>query len=106
MHSARPRRLDPAHTRATLLRASHEHGEGLARVLHELPLDRGWRLWRIDPYDHTFFDQREAAAALGEIDRLLALCVDEEQRAAAVDLERMLGACAATSGGWLWFVGD
>ncbi|WP_033215456.1 hypothetical protein [Kitasatospora phosalacinea] len=106
LHSARPKRLDQEPTGASLLHDSCRHGNGPARVLDELPIKRSWQLWQIDPYGDALFDGRDAAAALREIDELLRHRTDEEQRDAVVDLERMLGACVATPGSRLWFIGD
>ncbi|MFD4198544.1 hypothetical protein [Amycolatopsis thermoflava] len=48
----------------------------------------------------------EAEAALPQVAALLRDCADDSARAALTDLAGMLEACAATPGGYLWFMGD
>ncbi|MFD0274044.1 hypothetical protein ACFVHB_09025 [Kitasatospora sp. NPDC127111] len=64
------------------------------------------KLWRVDPYGDTQFNEQEARAALGEITDLLQLCADAAQTTAVTDLAVLLKSCATTPGSYLWFIGD
>lgn len=105
LHSERPRRSgrrrDP-----TLVRESYEHGEALAALLSELPTNTSGKLWTVDPYNDTVFNEQVAEAALREIPGLLDRCTGEAQTAAVRDLAVFLKACATTPGSYLVFVGD
>ncbi|MFB7512793.1 hypothetical protein [Streptomyces sp. NPDC056144] len=106
LHSARPARFDRNMSRATLVRGSYHHGEALAQVLAKLKADGPDKLSWVDPYDNTLFNEQEAEVALREVDGLLQQCADESQVAAVHDLATLLKSCAATNGGYLWFIGD
>ncbi|WP_327317973.1 hypothetical protein [Streptomyces sp. NBC_01235] len=90
----------------TLVRQSHEHGEAPARLIAELPVNTSGKLWTVDPYDDTVFNEQEAEAALGEIPDLLDRCSDEARAAAVRDLAAFLADCATTPGSCPVFVGD
>ena len=92
--------------RATLVRASHEHGEALARLIAGLPPGTADRLRAVDPYNDTVFNEQQAEAALREIPALLDRCTDSAQTEAVEDLAGFLTACAGTPGSHLVFVGD
>ncbi|MFD4250173.1 hypothetical protein ACFWQL_10575 [Amycolatopsis thermoflava] len=98
LHAGRPVRDG-----SSLVRGSYEHGEALARVLDGV---RTGRLALVDPYGDTMFNEQEAEAALPQVAALLRDCADDSARAALTDLAGMLEACAATPGGYLWFMGD
>jgi hypothetical protein len=102
LHSGRPRK---GSSRATLLRGSYEHGEALARALSTLDNSSGKLGW-VDPYGDTLFNEQEAEVARQEVAALVHECSDERQRAALLDLDGLLEACAATPGSYLWFMGD
>ncbi|GKQ40208.1 hypothetical protein [Streptomyces sp. A012304] len=123
LHSRRPARKGSSAD--TLLRASYQHGEALARVLGALDghrsggrgthrsgaldaLDRhsSGGLRRVDPYGDTFFGEHEARAARDEAVALARRCADERRRAALLDLAELLEACATTPGSYLWCRGD
>ncbi|MFC4471596.1 hypothetical protein ACFPH6_45110 [Streptomyces xiangluensis] len=107
LHSARPARNNWRKSRATLLRSSYGHGDGLADALGSLQLlGVSGRLTAIDPYGDTLMNEQEAAAALREVHDLRQRCGDERQLAALDDLATMLQECAATAGSYLWFAGD
>lgn len=106
LHSSRPAR-NWRKSRATLLRTSRGHGDGLADALSSLQLlGVPGRLTAVDPYGDTLMNEQEAAAALQETDGLRQKCGDEHQIAALNDLEVMLEECVATPGSYLWFAGD
>ncbi|MYX32549.1 MULTISPECIES: hypothetical protein [unclassified Streptomyces] len=90
----------------TLIRQSHEHGEALAQLIAELPANTSGKLWMVDPYNGTTFNEREAEAALGEIPELLDRCTNDSQAEAVRDLAAYLENCATTPGSYLVFVGD
>lgn len=89
--------------RDTVIRASHEHGDTLARALDGVTQGR---LARIDPYRDTRFTDQDAQAALAEVAALVRECASPVQEAALLDLAEMLEACVATPGSCLWFIGD
>lgn len=103
MHSGRPHK---GSTRATLLRGSYAHGDALARALSALDRNRSGKLGWVDPYGDTFFNEQEAEVARQDVAALVRECSDERQRAALLDLDRLLEECAATPGSYLWFMGD
>jgi hypothetical protein len=105
LHARRPARRGRA-SRATLLRGSYDHGEGLAAALAGPGAAGLHRLAGVDPYGDTLFDEHQAAAALAEARTLLARCATPAQTAAVRDLLTMLEACARVPGGHLWFMGD
>lgn len=106
LHTAPPARFDWDMSRATLLRGSYEHGEALAHALTQLKPNSPGKLWGVDPYGNTLFDEQEAQAALREIGGLLQQCACPSQTAAVNDLAELLKSCAATPGSYLWFIGD
>ncbi|MGW6709402.1 hypothetical protein ACWGDE_31575 [Streptomyces sp. NPDC054956] len=106
LHSERPRRHNRKKSETTLLRSSYEHGDALAQVLATLKANGPGKLWWVDPYGDTMFNEQEAEAALQEIAGLLEKCTYETQTDAVRDLDAMLKACAATQGSYLWFIGD
>ncbi|WP_229899283.1 hypothetical protein [Streptomyces capoamus] len=86
----------------TVVRASHEHGEALARILDER-LRRGTgRLGQIDPYRDTRFNEQDAQAALPEVYALAREWADASGRAALLDLAELLQECVARPGSCLW----
>ncbi len=106
LHSARPVRRNWALSRASLLQGSYEHGEALAEVLAKLKVNGPGKLWWVDPYGNTQFNEQEAQAALGEIAELLKQCANAAQTTAVTDLAVLLKSCATTPGSYLWFMGD
>ncbi|MFG2822793.1 hypothetical protein ACGFX4_25600 [Kitasatospora sp. NPDC048365] len=106
LHSVRPARRNYEKSRASLLRASYEHGEALAAALANLDVREPGRLPQVDPYGDTQFNEQEAEVALGEIPGLLKRCTSEWQKAAVADLASLLKSCATTPGSYLWFIGD
>ncbi|MFF2045289.1 hypothetical protein ACFVVX_33230 [Kitasatospora sp. NPDC058170] len=106
LHSTRPARSNWAMSRASLLQGSYEHGEALAQVLATLKVNGPGKLWWVDPYGNTQFNEQEAQSALGEIAALLQQCADPAQTAAVTDLAALLKSCATTPGSYLWFIGD
>ncbi|MFC7819557.1 MULTISPECIES: hypothetical protein [unclassified Streptomyces] len=104
LHSSRPSRKGSF--RDTLLRGSYEHGEALARVLSSLDRHGSGKLGWVDPYGDTLFNEQEAQLARQEVAALAQRCTDDRQKAALLDLDRLLEACAATPGSYLWFMGD
>ncbi|MFJ9518458.1 hypothetical protein ACIRPK_09360 [Kitasatospora sp. NPDC101801] len=106
LHSVRPARSNWNMSRTSLLRGSYEHGEALAEVLATLKVNGPGKLWAVDPYGNTQFNEQESQAALGEIAGLLTQCSDAAQTAAVTDLAALLKACATTPGSYLWFIGD
>ncbi|WP_228555479.1 hypothetical protein [Catenulispora pinisilvae] len=94
-------------SRATVLQGSYEHGKALAQVLAALlGSNRTGRLCSVTPFDDTLFTEHDAEAALLEVPGLLPLCLNASQTAAVHDLARLLAACAAMPGSYLWFMGD
>ncbi|GAB4586821.1 hypothetical protein [Nocardia sp. IFM 10818] len=107
LHSARPQWPGRRSKRKpTLVRESHEHGAALAQVIEELPSNTSGKLWMVDPYNDTVFNEQEAEAALREIPDLLGRCADDARIDAVRDLAAFLTACATTPGSYLVFVGD
>lgn len=104
LHSGRPVRKGSP--RGTLLRGSYEHGEALARVLSTLDRHGSGRLGWVDPYGDTLFNEQEAQVARQEVAVLTKRCTDHQQKAALLDLAKLLDECAATPGSYLWFMGD
>ncbi|MFF0732944.1 hypothetical protein ACFYVK_15145 [Streptomyces chartreusis] len=104
LHSGRPTRSRSS--RGTLLRGSYEHGEALARALSTLDRHGSGKLGWVDPYGDTLFNEQEADVARQEVAALTQRCIDEQQKAALLDLAELLEACAATPGSYLWFMGD
>ncbi|MFF3889676.1 hypothetical protein [Streptomyces sp. NPDC001914] len=90
----------------TLIRQSFEHGEALAELIAKLPVNTSGRLWTVDPYNDTTFNEQVAEAALREIPDLLDLCTDDAQVEAGLELAAYLKDCATTPGSYLMFVGD
>lgn len=107
LHSGRPH-WPKRHQKEkpTLIRQSSGHGEALAGLISELPADTSGKLWMVDPYNDTLFNEQVAGAALREIPDLLSRCTDDAQTAAVRDLAALLEACATTPGSYLVFVGD
>ncbi|MFI9788429.1 hypothetical protein ACIHEI_33695 [Kitasatospora sp. NPDC051984] len=103
LHSERPRK---GPSLATLLRGSYEHGDALADALSALVRHGSGKLGWVDPYGDTLFNEQEAEVARQEVTALLRGCAAERQRAALLDLDGLLEACAATPGSYLCFVGD
>ncbi|MFJ8871328.1 hypothetical protein ACIRD6_36960 [Streptomyces sp. NPDC102473] len=92
--------------RATLIRQSHELGEALAQLVAKLPRNTSGKLWTVDPYNDTIFNEQEAEAALREIPDLLQ-CYTEDPEAEAIRiLAAYLEACVATPGSYVVFLGD
>ncbi|MEU9916033.1 hypothetical protein [Streptomyces sp. NPDC051001] len=110
LHNGRPhrpeRRRKPERRKPTLIRQSYEHGEALAGLISELSPNTSGKLWMVDPYNDTLFNEQVAEAALREIPDLLSRCSDDAQTAAVRDLAAFLEACATTPGSYLVFVGD
>ncbi|MEV7891279.1 hypothetical protein ACWD3I_32230 [Streptomyces sp. NPDC002817] len=107
LHSGRPHRPKRRQKqKPTLIRQSYEHGETLAGLISGLPTNTSGKLWMVDPYRDTLFDEQVAEAALREIPDLLNRCTDGAQTAAVRDLAAFLEACASTPGSYLVFVGD
>ncbi|QXE38748.1 hypothetical protein KQY30_35600 [Streptomyces sp. GMY02] len=104
LYSGRPARRGSS--RVTLLRGSYQHGEALARALSRLDRQGSGKLGWVDPYGDTLFNEQEAQVASKEAAALAKGCDDERQRAALLDLTELLGACAATPGSYLRFMGD
>ncbi|MFG2548206.1 hypothetical protein ACGFOM_37920 [Streptomyces sp. NPDC048594] len=104
LHSGRPARKGSS--RDTLLRGTYEHGEALARVLNYLDRHGSGKLGWVDPYGDTLFNEQEAQVARQEVAALAQRCTDNQQKAALLDLDELLKACAATPGSYLWFMGD
>lgn len=92
--------------RATLVRESWEHGEALARVLATLPANTSGKLWMVDPYNTTTFNEQVAEVALREIPDLLNRCTGDTETEAVRDLAEFLEACATTPRSHLVFLGD
>ncbi|MFK0025368.1 hypothetical protein [Streptomyces sp. NPDC090798] len=92
--------------RPTLVREAHKHGEALAQLIATLPSDTSGKLWMVDPYNDTVFNEQEAEAALREIPDLLDRCTDDSQAEAVRVLAAFLEDCATTPGSYLVFVGD
>ncbi|MFF8024756.1 hypothetical protein ACFZDJ_27375 [Streptomyces sp. NPDC007896] len=92
--------------RPTLVRESHKHGEALAQLIAKLPSNTSGKLWMVDPYNDTVFNEQEAEAALREIPDLLDRCTDDSQAEAVRELTAFLEDCATTPGSYLVFVGD
>ncbi|MER5400906.1 hypothetical protein [Streptomyces sp. NPDC002599] len=90
----------------TLIRQSFEHGEALAELIAKLPANTSGKLWMVDPYNDTTFNEQAAEAALREIPDLLDRCTDDAQVEAAEDLAAYLKDCATTPGSYLIFIGD
>lgn len=90
----------------TLIRQSHGHGEALAQLIATLPANTSGKLWTVDPYNDTAFNEQEAEAALREIPDLLERCTDTSHIAAVRDLAGYLKDCAATPGSYLLLMGD
>ncbi|MFI1722737.1 hypothetical protein [Streptomyces sp. NPDC020489] len=105
LHSGPPRRSG-RRREPTLVHASHEHGEVLAGLLSGLPRNTSGKLWTVDPYNDTVFNEQVAEAALREIPGLLSRCTGAAQTAAVRELAAFLEACATTPGSRLVFVGD
>ncbi|MFJ2239082.1 hypothetical protein [Streptomyces sp. NPDC087859] len=109
LHNGRPhqpKRRQKQKPKPTLIRQSHEHGEALAGLISELPTNTSGKLWMVDPYRDTLFNEQVAEAALREIPDLLNRCADDAQTAAVRDLAACLEDCATTPGSYLVFVGD
>lgn len=104
LHSERPARKGSS--RKALLRGSYAHGEALARALSALDRHSSGKLGWVDPYGDTLFNEQEAQVARQEVTVLTQRCIDEQQKAALLDLVELLEACAATPGSYLWFMGD
>lgn len=107
LHNGRPHQPKRRQKqKPTLIRQSHEHGEALAALISELPTNTSGKLWMVDPYRDTLFNEQVAEAALREIPDLLNRCTSDAQTAAVRDLAAFLEACATTPGSHLVFVGD
>lgn len=107
LHNGRPHWPKPRQKqKPTLIRQSYEHAETLAGLISELPTNTSGKLWTVDPYRDTLFNEQVAEAALREIPDLLNRCADDAQTAAVRDLAAFLEACATTPGSYLVFVGD
>jgi hypothetical protein len=106
LHSERPACNNWRKSRTTLVRGSYKNGEALARVLAKLDRKGPGKLWWVDPYGNTLFNEQEAEAALREVPGLLQQCTSESQAAAVHDLAALLESCATTPGSHLWFIGD
>ncbi|MEU7629576.1 hypothetical protein AB0C34_06270 [Nocardia sp. NPDC049220] len=107
LHNSRPQWPGRRSRRKpTLVRQSHEHGAALAKLIAELPTNTSGKLWTVDPYNNTVFNEQEAAAALREIPDLLDRCTDNSHAEAICDLAAYLNDCATTPGSYLVFVGD
>lgn len=107
LHSGRPHQPKRRQARKpTLIRQSYEHGETLAGLISELPTNTSGKLWMVDPYSDTVFNEQVAEAALREIPDLLNRCTSQAQTAAVQDLAAFLEACATTPGSYLVFAGD
>ncbi|WUD70382.1 hypothetical protein OG937_45360 [Streptomyces sp. NBC_00510] len=104
LHSGRPARKGSS--RATLLRGSYHHGEALARALGRLDRHGSGKLGWVDPYGDTLLNEQEAQVASADVAELAKDCGDEQQKAALLDLAKLLEACVATPGSYLWFMGD
>ncbi|MFD0361360.1 hypothetical protein ACFQZZ_07860 [Nocardia sp. GCM10030253] len=107
LHNSRPQ-WPRRHSRRkpTVVRQSHEHGAALAQLIAELPANTSGKLWMVDPYNDTVFNEQQAAVALGEIPDLLDRCTDNSHTEAVRDLATYLNDCATTPGSYLVFVGD
>ncbi|WP_406375775.1 hypothetical protein OG788_39635 [Streptomyces sp. NBC_00647] len=90
----------------TLIRQSYQHGEALAQLIAKLPANTSGKLWTVDPYNDTVFNEQVAEAALREIPDLLDRCADDAQVEAVQDLTAYLKDCATTPGSYLIFIGD
>ncbi|MEU7486857.1 hypothetical protein [Streptomyces sp. NPDC042319] len=104
LHSERPVRKRSS--RDTLLRSSYKHDEALSRVLSTLYRQHPGKLGWVDPYGDTLFNEQEAEVVRQEVAVLMQGCADDQQKAALLDLDELLEACAATPGSYLWCVGD
>ncbi|MFF4541847.1 hypothetical protein [Streptomyces aureus] len=92
--------------KATLIRQSHGHGEALSELIAGIPANTSGKLWTVDPYNDTTFNEQVAEAALREMPALLDRCTNDAQVEAARDLMAYLKDCATTPGSYLVFVGD